>query len=138
MPSYPPEQTQPVWSTVVYAGLVLFAIIGLFSTLGFFQHLNQQALLANEKTITTDVTISSVSCSDARCYVTTGFIDSDGKGYVKNNVFAFSHMDTILVGHTYTIKYFCNILDNNDRTVMEMIDHATDPYTCVTENGVCK
>jgi hypothetical protein len=137
MPSYPPEETQPVCVTVFYAIVFIFAVIGVFSTLGFFQNLNQQALLANEQTITTNVTITEINFNSNGRYA-TGFVDSNGKGYVLNSVYTFSRMDTLVVGHTYTIKYFCNPLDNNDRTVMEMIDHATNPYTCVTENGVCK
>ena len=132
------DTTQPIYVTVFYAVIVLFAIVGLFSTLGFLQHLNQQQLLANEQTITTDVTVSSMSCSDTRCYSVGGFVDTNGRGYITNTIYSFSHMDNIVVGHTYTIKYFCNIIDNNDSTVMEMVDHENNPYTCVEENGVCR
>jgi hypothetical protein len=140
MPSYPPEDTQPAHVTIVYGIVILFAFIGAFYTGWVCQDIIRQMVLAGEQTITTNVTVSSVSCSDNRCSIIRGFIDSGEKGYVINPIFSHSssHLDTPIVGHTYTIKYFCNIIEGNDRTVMEMIDQATNPYTCITENGVCK
>jgi len=125
-------ETQPLWITVFYALILLFAAIGVSSTFGAFQHWNQQNMLSNEHSISKNITVKSID--DA-----WRFTDVDGNGYLITHVFSFSRIDEIYSGHTYQIKYFCNPLDNNARTVMEMIDQAKDRYICVTNsNGACE
>jgi len=94
--------------------------------------MNKQWFIKSENTITKNVTVEFVLPYNM------GFIDVDGKGYVVDRVFSFSKMDSAIVGHTYRIKYFCNILDNNERTIMEMVDFYQSPYTCIEKDGVCQ
>ncbi len=125
-------EIHPLWMTAFYALLLLFAAIGVFATLGAVQHWNQQNILSNEHSISKNITIESID--DA-----WRFTDTGGNGYLITSTFSFSRMDEIRVGHTYSIKYFCNPLDNNARTVMEMIDRAKDRYICVINfKGVCE
>ena len=131
-------ETESGWSHIISGIVIIFAIIGAFSTLFVVQNLNQQYLLSSESSITANITVSDITLSSNGGYP-MGFIDrNDGKGYLTGGIFSFSRMDRPIVGHIYRIKYFCNPFDNNNRDVMEMIDLAANPYTCITINGVCK
>ena len=129
------QETESVWTTLFIWGIVAFAIIGVFSVLGFAQEWNQHRLMYGEQAILENITVSDITIS--RSGVTTSFIDSNGRGYLSDGLFAFSRMDPIIIGHPYQIRYFCNPLDSNRRTVMEVIDMSPSPYECVTANGVC-
>jgi len=117
---------------ILTATIIIFAIVGIFATVNFFDNMNKQWLIESENSITTNVTVAAILPYNM------GFIDVDGKGYVVDRVFSFSKMDSAIVGHTYRIKYFCNILDNNERTIMEMVDFYQSPYTCIEKDGVCQ
>ena len=127
--------TQPLWVTIARVVTIAFAIIGVFSSLGAVDQWNKQNVLYGETAIEETVTVASAEQYSGG--FTKSIVSTDGRGYITNSVFSFSRMDTIVVGHTYTIRYFCDPLNNNRRTVMQMIDTATDNYACVTVNGVC-
>ena len=116
--------------------VILFAIVGFLSTLGILDSINKQNLLYGKSAISENVTVSGVITSRDG-YYTHSFVATNGKGYTVDSGFTFAHVDNIVIGHTYSIRYFCNPLANNERTVMEMVDLEPDVYTCVTVNGVC-
>lgn len=126
------EETQPLWVTIVHVLIILFAIIGVFSTVGAWDHWSKQRMLSSEFSISKNITIYSMDDYFK-------FTDTNGNGYITSNIFSFSRMDGVYVGHTYSIKYFCDPLNNNARTVMEMVDQMKDRYVCVTNSkGVCE
>ena len=136
MQNLDPSTPQPPWITVVYIFIVIFSIIGMFSTLGALDSWIKNDLLYGETSISENVTVSSVITSRDGYYVYS-FAASNGKGYVLDSFYTFSRMDKVVIGHTYSIRYFCNPLANNERAVMEMIDTEPDVYKCVAVNGVC-